>query len=296
MMSFFTKLLTPVFIALGMVNPTPIVETSIPETQVQQELIELRQKVQELETGKTTEEMKEDQTGVVADAEIQVPETKAVEVKKEILVEDYQIKKDDESEQIDLLLDEYVLDKWVPFLEKRRDLLSGLAKDIEDSIQRIDGELDFMNKTFNETDKIYTKQTFKDRSLIQYNYQVSVAESKRDYVNSIIEIIDGVIETKDPNTMRSDYDEIVSSYDSGKILQLINSTRSGDASKMLNISSFYFLGSSFFNYSCSTNCSGHEAGYSWAFMNNISSDLNCDGNSQSFIEGCVAYTKDKLFK
>jgi hypothetical protein len=59
MMNFFTKLLTPVFIALGMVNPTPVVETPVPNTQVQQEIIELRQKVQELENQVAPEAEKE---------------------------------------------------------------------------------------------------------------------------------------------------------------------------------------------------------------------------------------------
>lgn len=45
-------------------------------------------------------------------------------------------------------------------------------------------------------------------------------------------------------------------------------------------------------YTCATpDCSGHKAGYEWAANKNIEYDSNCDGNSQSFIEGCKAYVK-----
>jgi hypothetical protein len=77
MMNFFTKLLTPVFIALGMVNPTSVIETPTLDVQVQQELIELRQKVQELE-GQNEPEAQETEGAIV--------ETKPVEVKKEVVV------------------------------------------------------------------------------------------------------------------------------------------------------------------------------------------------------------------
>ncbi|MFH1533340.1 MAG: hypothetical protein ABID64_00195 [Nitrospirota bacterium] len=36
---------------------------------------------------------------------------------------------------------------------------------------------------------------------------------------------------------------------------------------------------------------GHYAGYEWAKDKEISDPDNCGGNSQSFIEGCRAYTK-----
>lgn len=49
MMDFFTKLLTPVFIALGLVNPTPIVEMPTQDILLQQEVIELRQKAEEFQ-------------------------------------------------------------------------------------------------------------------------------------------------------------------------------------------------------------------------------------------------------
>jgi hypothetical protein len=75
MMSFFTKLLTPIFIALGMVNPTPVIETPMQETSLQQEIVGLRQKVQDLESQINPEAEKEIKVGIV--------ETKPVEAKKD---------------------------------------------------------------------------------------------------------------------------------------------------------------------------------------------------------------------
>lgn len=37
---------------------------------------------------------------------------------------------------------------------------------------------------------------------------------------------------------------------------------------------------------CTQDCSGHDAGYEWAEENDIRDPGDCDGNSQSFIEGC----------
>lgn len=45
------------------------------------------------------------------------------------------------------------------------------------------------------------------------------------------------------------------------------------------------------SYSCSSDCSGHRAGYEWARNRGISSSSQCTGNSQSFIEGCRAFTE-----
>ena len=42
---------------------------------------------------------------------------------------------------------------------------------------------------------------------------------------------------------------------------------------------------------CVGNCSGHQAGYEWAQENSISSESDCDGNSDSFNEGCVNYVE-----
>lgn len=57
---------------------------------------------------------------------------------------------------------------------------------------------------------------------------------------------------------------------------------------------YYFLnGSKFFGYRCTEECSGHEAGYIWAMANHINFISDCDGQSQSFIEGCMAYVKNK---
>ena len=42
---------------------------------------------------------------------------------------------------------------------------------------------------------------------------------------------------------------------------------------------------------CNGDCSGHQAGYEWAEENSISSESDCDGNSDSFNEGCVNYVE-----
>ena len=40
---------------------------------------------------------------------------------------------------------------------------------------------------------------------------------------------------------------------------------------------------------CIGDCSGHKAGYDWAEENSISSESDCDGNSDSFNEGCTNF-------
>lgn len=45
---------------------------------------------------------------------------------------------------------------------------------------------------------------------------------------------------------------------------------------------------SFKGYPCTQDCSGHEAGYAWAQRKGISDAADCRGNSNSFIEGCLA--------
>jgi hypothetical protein len=48
----------------------------------------------------------------------------------------------------------------------------------------------------------------------------------------------------------------------------------------------------FNGYDCTEDCSGHEAGYNWAEENDISDEYDCDGNSNSFNEGCTSYVED----
>jgi hypothetical protein len=49
------------------------------------------------------------------------------------------------------------------------------------------------------------------------------------------------------------------------------------------------------DFDCTVDCSGHAAGYKWADDHSITDELDCpDGNSQSFHEGCVAYTQDNM--
>lgn len=46
------------------------------------------------------------------------------------------------------------------------------------------------------------------------------------------------------------------------------------------------------NWTCSDDCSGHEAGYDWANEKGITDPSDCGGNSDSFIEGCEAYANE----
>jgi hypothetical protein len=48
----------------------------------------------------------------------------------------------------------------------------------------------------------------------------------------------------------------------------------------------------FYGYNCTEDCSGHNAGYNWAEENGIYDEYDCDGNSNSFNEGCMAYVEE----
>jgi hypothetical protein len=48
----------------------------------------------------------------------------------------------------------------------------------------------------------------------------------------------------------------------------------------------------FHGFHCTVDCSGHEAGYEWAERHDIDDEADCGGNSQSFIEGCIAYARE----
>lgn len=50
----------------------------------------------------------------------------------------------------------------------------------------------------------------------------------------------------------------------------------------------------FSEYKCEDDCSGHYAGYEWAEDNNINSEDDCVGNSQSFIEGCKVFVESNI--
>lgn len=52
-------------------------------------------------------------------------------------------------------------------------------------------------------------------------------------------------------------------------------------------------GRSFGRYYCTSDCSGHRAGYEWAARQGITRKGSCSGNSQSFIEGCWAYVEER---
>lgn len=46
-------------------------------------------------------------------------------------------------------------------------------------------------------------------------------------------------------------------------------------------------------YGCTQDCSGHEAGWSWAEENGVTDPYDCGGNSMSFQEGCMAYAEEQ---
>lgn len=48
-------------------------------------------------------------------------------------------------------------------------------------------------------------------------------------------------------------------------------------------------------YSCTSDCSGHAAGYAWAEDHEISDPDDCGGKSQSFIEGCESYAEEARY-
>lgn len=49
----------------------------------------------------------------------------------------------------------------------------------------------------------------------------------------------------------------------------------------------------FKGYPCTSDCSGHEAGYEWAEQHNIDDEGDCNGNSTSFNEGCEAFVEEQ---
>lgn len=40
---------------------------------------------------------------------------------------------------------------------------------------------------------------------------------------------------------------------------------------------------------CTEGCEGHDAGFEWAKEHGVTDQSECDGDSQSFIEGCQSY-------
>lgn len=47
------------------------------------------------------------------------------------------------------------------------------------------------------------------------------------------------------------------------------------------------------DYVCTQDCSGHEAGFAWAQEKDFTDESDCGGNSQSFIEGCEAFVRER---
>ncbi len=53
-----------------------------------------------------------------------------------------------------------------------------------------------------------------------------------------------------------------------------------------------FTGLTFHGVDCLDDCSGHDAGYKWAEENGIFNEGDCDGKSDSFIEGCKIFVEE----
>ena len=54
-----------------------------------------------------------------------------------------------------------------------------------------------------------------------------------------------------------------------------------------------YSATAFNGYPCTIDCSGHDAGYEWAEENSINDPDDCDGKSNSFIEGCQSYAEEQ---
>lgn len=80
--------------------------------------------------------------------------------------------------------------------------------------------------------------------------------------------------------------------------ELLTSIRNGDrnpkslSSTELMVLGYGSAGLSFHEQPCTDDCSGHDAGYEWAEDNSITDPDDCDGSSQSFIEGCEAWAEE----
>lgn len=60
----------------------------------------------------------------------------------------------------------------------------------------------------------------------------------------------------------------------------------------LGFSSALAQAQTFKGYICTEDCSGHQAGYDWAEDNGITDESDCNGNSNSFNEGCQAWVEE----
>lgn len=77
---------------------------------------------------------------------------------------------------------------------------------------------------------------------------------------------------------------------------LLQQLREGRNPKSLGAEELFLLqqaSSSFKGDQCTSDCSGHEAGYQWAEDNVITDPGDCGGNSQSFVEGCEAWAEEQ---
>ena len=88
----------------------------------------------------------------------------------------------------------------------------------------------------------------------------------------------GWAENNDPTTFSECQDQFGTSDEEDACNEYVKENYSGE--KTYN------------GYECTEDCSGHEAGYNWAEENNISDESDCDGNSNSFNEGCSSFVEE----
>ena len=117
---------------------------------------------------------------------------------------------------------------------------------------------------------------FSDDESESSSYQPNTYNSASVYTTSY----DGYewAENNDVRSFEQCQDEFGSGYDEDECNRYVKDNYSGY--------------NTFGGYECTEDCSGHEAGYNWAEENDISDEYDCDGNSNSFNEGCTAYVDE----
>jgi len=74
--------------------------------------------------------------------------------------------------------------------------------------------------------------------------------------------------------------------------RVINQSDSTNAPPEETNNSTEYIKPSYNGYTCSDDCSGHEAGYEWAEENDVCDEYFDGGNSDSFNEGVISYSEE----
>ncbi len=110
------------------------------------------------------------------------------------------------------------------------------------------------------------------------------------YANSDLIIFRGLLDEQEP--LREAHYRLVAGN-----LQLVAEYELEEATLEPELTTTEYSGGSnsgqtFGGYECLVDCSGHEAGYEWAMENDIAYEADCEGKSQSFVEGCYFYVEE----